>query len=730
MPRLLWRTSAGPLGMYELARYRGPLCNRGGIGYGRDDTEVAVAARHAQTVGNVTRVRLVAFMSSAFFIVLVLALILVPGAVVSPALLPRPLPAPLRASTVFGLGYVTTAAVALVLSRLQLLRTPEFVAAWAAVSAISLVVALSRRRRPGGPAPHPVAFEPLTLLVGAGVMVAILAVHASYLHVVDTRHYVYFLDGLEIANSHGVPPATIQYDQTWPLASDKILLDCFTAAAVLFHPSTLAGPQALAWVALLGASVALWSAAEELGLRRVGFLAPLLLLADFRGLHFDLGRDFTEYRGEDFGRAIGLCALAVGARGVVSLDRQLLVVAGLLLAGASGTHLIAAVAVAMLLAAFIVATVALRPPSGRRVAVLGYGAGGGGVALVGAIVVRLLAPGEFGLEGASRPGAYGQVSRYDLGLYMKSLQLAPVGRPQGGHWYLPAGRVLSRFAAAAGGSPIGRPHWVVLGLLGIVALWLGARHRRTLGALALSAILFVFALTGVALAFDWHYRVYIAATFGYRRLIDYAPVPSAWIALAGLEAGALLITRLGRRAAAPFVAGVAVALAVLTLVGANLSDELRAVNDRRLALMNWVRTRLPCDARILVNARPESPFQALTGRVVITEGMGPFLRVEKLPHVATLFMRAARFYQEPETEHDFVSREGVTHVIVQRASMIHLGPQPLRAKLRALDEAPFLRPVSRAESATVYQVVGAPRRPASPLLRGPYLHCERKPAQF
>jgi hypothetical protein len=361
---------------------------------------------------------------------------------------------------------------------------------------------------------------------------------------------------------------------------------------------------------------------------------------------------------------------------------------------------------------------------------MAYCAAGAGAALAGGAIVRLLAPGDFGLEGAASPGAYGRVSRYDLGLYMKTLELSPIGRPGGGHWYLPPDRVASRFAAVATGAPAKHAHWLVLALLGGVALWLVVRRPDRLRPLALSSVIFVLALAGIALAFDWHYRVYIPATFGYRRLMDYAPVSSALVALAGLEAGVLVIARSRRRAAVVAVALVAIALAVVTLPGAAISPEQRAVSERRLALVNWVRTRLPCDARLLVNARPESPFQALTGRAALTEGMGPFLRVEKLAHIATLFRQAVRFYRHPAKEQSFITRERVTDVIVQRARKLHIGPESFWGNRRAFEQTRFLRLVYRSGGANVYEVLGRPTRRASPLLRGPYLHCERTPARF
>jgi hypothetical protein len=64
-----------------------------------------------------------------------------------------------------------------------------------------------------------------------------------------------------------------------------------------------------------------------------------------------------------------------------------------------------------------------------------------------------------------------------------------------------------------------------------------------------------------------------------------------------------------------------------------VSSQRQQLSQERLSFIAWVRTETPCGAQFLLNQRPEGTMTALTGRFELSEGMGPFLRVDRLPYV-------------------------------------------------------------------------------------------------
>src|SRR5262249_17731732 len=153
-------------------------------------------------------------------------------------------------------------------------------------------------------------------------------------------------NGLEIANSHGVPSATLEYGQSWAPATDKIFLDAFTGVVALISNNVAAGPGVLLWVSTFGTAIGLWATAWELGIRRVGGLLPLLSNTLILNITV-VSSDFTDYRSEDFGRAVAFCALALGIFAIRERRTLPAIVAGLVLAAASGTHLVPVLVVAV-----------------------------------------------------------------------------------------------------------------------------------------------------------------------------------------------------------------------------------------------------------------------------------------------------------------------------------------------------------------------------------------------
>ena len=237
--------------------------------------------------------------------------------------------------------------------------------------------------------------------MGSAVVLVVLAIHFPYLHYIGGPHYVYYLNGVEIANSHGVPAQTLEYGQYWPPATDKIFLDAFTGVLVLFGQNPLIGPGVLLLLSVLGAGLGLWASAWELGLRYTGSLLPLLLLAN--GVLFDtkFSDSFTEYRAEDFGRAVAFCALALGIVAIRERSWRTAVVAGVVLAAASGSHLIPALVVVLALACIGLARLLCDAGWQARIATLRSGLVIGCTGAALGVLIRVFAGGSFGLGGAS-----------------------------------------------------------------------------------------------------------------------------------------------------------------------------------------------------------------------------------------------------------------------------------------------------------------------------------------
>ena len=149
--------------------------------------------------------------------------------------------------------------------------------------------------------------------------------------------------------------------------------------------------------------IGLWAAGWELGLRWTSALLPLLCV----GNHLILGAmsvTYTEYRAEDFGRAVACCALAVAIVAVRRRGWRLVLAAGLILAAASGSHLIPVLVVIIALASVAVADALAARGYRARLAPAGALAALLAVAALLGVVIRAFAGGTFGLTGArTRP---------------------------------------------------------------------------------------------------------------------------------------------------------------------------------------------------------------------------------------------------------------------------------------------------------------------------------------
>ncbi|MDR2985354.1 MAG: hypothetical protein LBV34_11000, partial [Nocardiopsaceae bacterium] len=641
-----------------------------------------------------------------------------------------------RLAAAFGLGYVAAGGCAFALSSSHLFRLSTFLPLWLVVSGALWVLAAWRTSlaEHGRAILAEIRQPPLALVVGSAVVLIVLAIHLPYLHYLGGPHYVYYLNGVEVANSHGVPAQTLEYGQSWPPATDKAVLDAFTGVLVLFSQNPLIGPGVLLVLSVLGAGLGLWASAWELGLRYTAGLLPLLLLAN--GILFDtrFSGSFTEYRAEDFGRAVAFCALALSVVAIRERNWRTAVVAGVVLAAASGSHLIPVVVVVLALACVGLARLLYDARWRSWIATLRsclvIGVTGG--VLWG--IVRAFAGGSFGLQGASNQFAYNATSvRFDPTAYLYLGTFVPRDRSSGfGHPYAPPASIVHDLLVAGLGQDL--PRWLTLLVLvaalaaSVALFFLVKTDVRIVGLVGLG----VFAgIIVISLLFDYRYHIYIDATFGQRRLGRYASIGLILVGLAVLE---MLVLRVGRSSLPSLVVAAIAPIVILTAWVAPstaLSHYSSELSSDRVAFVNWVRAHTACGARFLVNQRSEGTMASLTGRNDLTEGMGPFLRPEKLPYVVALMLDARNFYQHPQRNEAILRKYDITYVVVARSGdfLGYVGPET-GTNLAAIKSAPFLQQVYANRSAIIYRVAGAVAPPASPLLKGRYLHCLTEPAHF
>jgi hypothetical protein len=635
--------------------------------------------------------------------VLVATLVVAAGALASAAVYPPgTVTLPTRVASAFGLGYAVAALTPALLVALHVFDpVPTAAALLSVVAALGLVA--HRRCRPlralADDVREQVRAAPVALALGAAVIVAIavarLAVPVAPVH----GAWRYWADGLELAAVGHVPAASLQWGVLHPPAVSKIAGNAFTGElSFVFAAHPLAGMATALWLAVTGYAVGLFAFGWELGLRRT---APLLPLLGIAGAHLPLGislnadsiAKLTFFQDEDMGRAIAVIGAAMALpclRG--EAGRAARVASGCVLAAAGLTHAIpAGVAVAFLLA---YALLQLRRREARRTALAAMGVI---LATAGVAAIVLLGPshGAIGLQGASGSGYALFLGRYDPTAYADNRFLLPKPKSRA-RWYEPPATTISELVDAATGwttHGAGLFAALVATAVGVVAVLVWGTPGLRLAVLAAVALEAV--LLAVALAFSYRQSLYVPATFGERRLFEYASIPVMLVALAAVETG---LARLGGVSArAPAV--IAAALVVLVLVAAGPGQVRGDVptGAGTAAYIAAARVATPCNARILPTVTSKGAFQALTGRADILEGMAPFLRPAILRTTVRLTHLARRYLAHPAAHPGFLEAEHVDDVLVGRGKA---------AGWAAFAHAPGLAFVRQVGAVRVYRHVG------------------------
>lgn len=636
---------------------------------------------------------------------LAVLVVLVCGGAASVALLPPGTASlPLRVASVFGLGYALIALLSGLLVLAQVLT--EWLAGIALAASVAGLAVVAVRRaglRAGGRALAGEARAAgLAGLLGLASVAAIAAARLGVPRNSLAGGWRYWSDGLEIADLGRIPSRTLQWGAFHPPAISKLAANAYNATlsfGLVHHPYD--AMAASLWLSAAGLAAGLWALGWELGLRRA---APALALAGLvgqpwpGGLRFDstIAYKLQFFEDEDVGRMCAVVAVALTIAAVRGeAGRRRAVTAGAMLGAAALSHLVPTLVMAALMTAFAVghglldrrlraAAVALATTLAVAAAVTGGG--------------LLIAGGDIGLGGASGGHYTLYEGRYDPTAALLGKLTPP--RPKRTRWFYTSPRdVLSADFTRATFLPSNAvPVAVVLAaMLGLAALagLLGGPQVRTALAAAVGLELL---LVAAAMAFSFHYAYYIQATFGTRRLFDYASLPLLLAGAAALEAA---ISRLpggdGRRplAAAALVLAAALAYTGVTGLRSGFGTGIPSPD-----LVTAAARDTPCNSRLLTPFTTRGTFQALTGRTAVREGLAVFLRPSILTQALAVQRAAASFYADPAANAGVLRSLAIDDVLAYRSA------QP------ALDRLPQLRRTGTVGDVVAYRVLG-PRRPAA-----------------
>jgi hypothetical protein len=640
------------------------------------------------------------------------ALLLVPGVGAALAVAgPGAIAVESRLALAFGLGYALVAGVATALALAHVLSRPAFIAGFALVTVGVWTLAFLR----ASPRAHAAALRdqareaPFTLAAGLALLVAVAATRPFFpveLNLSLAAPWRYWADGLEVAAAGHVPAESSQWGTEIPTTVSKVVFNAFEGGVSLLLGSDPFEPmQGILAVTAVGLTAALLAVGRELGLRLLAPLVPAIALFLPAWLPFSraFAVDLSAYKAENLGRMVAFCALVAGVAYVRGrCGPGLAAVAGALLAAAGLTHLVPALIAGLMLVLYAMAAIVVRRDVLRRVLV---GAGATAVVfLVAYVGVLGLAGGDLGFQratsGAGFTGLPPTVDPTSSFGRQRLVESAPKAR-----FYIPPRELAERIVTQS---------VPTVGSTTRAALVLAALVLATIGMVLLERAFFPLAfvawgvaatLLAVGLLFSYRYTTLIPANFGPRRLFGYMTLLPALVVPGFLEAAAGPLTRRSRLALAALPL-VAAALAIVAAT-ARIPERSLPAAEAGMAVFDRVSSVVPCEVRILPNARTAGSWEAVTGRQSIIEGMAPYLRPEVMAQVLPRLLAAREFFRDPRANRDFLEREGVGYVVfVEPGPWIGTagGLIPSDGDLDALASLPELRPVLEDPQVSVFAV--------------------------
>jgi hypothetical protein len=507
-------------------------------------------------------------------------------------------------------------------------------------------------------------------VAGLLMIVAIGIVHLGLIWRVDlTIPFRYYSDGMQLAETHEVPRLSIEYGRLYPTTVSKVMLNSFNAVLGDAIPNSIMATSVLAWFVPILLAASVWALARRLGLRYTGPLAAMALIAK----NGDLNLDLSAYRAESFIRPITLSALVLAMMAVQTGRRRDAVIAALALGIAASGHLVVFVVAVIFLVAYVIARTLPVPKWSVIKPLLIQLSVMGGITAIVVIVTLVGARGDLGFEGASGPVSYPLVQgRYDPTIYLKNERLVPP-HPKSEVFYFAPDQVVGSYFSSSTGTRIGfsdddlaREYdatgtYLLLGGLLVAAILQLIFVKNELRYIGLTSWLAMAAIIAVALFFSFRFNLWILSTFGLRRLFVYSLIPLSLWALSLVELPLGWIRR--REVLAAISIALVLAAGIWLLPKERVGSSPPAARAPGVKLMSWLRNETPCGSRVVTNRRTLGAFEALTGRVNVSEGMGPFLRPDMLGDLVETMDDIHRLYADPSGNVDVLDRHGIDYVI-------------------------------------------------------------------
>lgn len=655
----------------------------------------------------------------------------------------------------FGLGFAGIGLGSLLLVLLGVFGSITLAVLWIVLSAAGWLVAVrqgSLREHVNGWRSN-VRADALSTVAAFSVLVGVAVIRWTVAPVANIAPTAlrYWADALEIADAGRIPDGTLQWGSVIEPTTSKVVLNAFNAgASMLLGRDPIEPTGVLLYVVSISLVTIAIAIFRELGMVRLAPLGAILLFANAvtgSELTTDLGFNLAE----DWGRMVGLSAvlaaivvfLGPGGDAVVpqsaSTGRswfQVVIVPGVLLGTAAGTHLVAASAAIGMVSALALALGLvwhrLRPFLLRGGAIVGISA------VVGMFVL-VVPRGDLGFEGAGGSDRYRGLPsdlklppNFDPTRYIVTHDVDAASAPRAQIGVVDVGkqfayRAIGRRAPNERSDAEELPVSFLIGPTLVALLLLVAATRwapRHLLATMLWASLFALVLFAVGLAFALRYEFFVLEVFGDRRLFTYALIPFVVILIAGGEwALRALEGRSDPRTRA--VSVVALAIVVVSgLVFLPRATWVRADDrgklENQLELLRWVRDHVPCEGRILANRRTLGTFASIAGRAAVLEGMGPHIRPSILILAIEEIARARLFFQDPRARSGYLEEHGIAAVIVAISGNPFGGYPALGGAVRPrqLADLDMLREAFHNPSGTVYLVDGFRADPSVPRVTG------------
>jgi hypothetical protein len=624
-----------------------------------------------------------------------------------------------RLALIPAMGYAIVVGCAFLLALVGLLRLSLLLPMVTVVAGLLWIRSLRSHslRDHGRAIRSEVTAERWPLVAGFGVIAAVAAIRLGHLGAVDfTVPFRYWSDGAEIAQAGRIPEFSLHYGALYATTTSKVLFNLFVAATSLVVPNPIMATSSLVWVAAIAQALALWWVGRELGFRLLAPVLPVLAVANHLFLGEEMTRDVESFGAENFGRVVAFCALAMGIRALRGRRPREAVLTGGLFAVAAGTHLVPALVMGSTLCWYAIGlalaehTWSATKALGRRVGVIV------GIAGISTIATLVLAGGDIGFQGARNPSSYEALADgFDPTAYLHTGRLNPIGPDRS--WFVSPSGVYRRFVGRA----VGIPHatesgvpgavLVALPLLGLgIAVGMLLWFPPGLRPVGVAAVGMAVTLLAVALFFAYRSGLYMLASFGMRRMFDYAALPLLFAVLAAGEWALEAVRNPGGRLVSAAI--VILLLGVIVLPSARVQAAPVTNGSPSVRVLDWIRLHTACGSRLLMDQRTKGVVKVMTGRVGVLEGMGPFLRPAMLDDVVGRLLEARAFFKSPATNLAFLQREGVDYVITLRDVRFgDTAPIGRRSRQGGL-VAPFLRLRFTASYADVYEVLQPPEDPA------------------